>query len=113
MVRCLDTVRFKAFTLELVNMLDVLVHLDRHPVPGQPPDLLITSANDRTHMINSKHYSDRALDLRCQDFNRDVLQAFLAELRRDLGTTYTVLWEDAGTPNEHLHLQLAKGHDPL
>ena len=73
-------------------------------------DVVITSANDSTHGQKSRHYTNEALDLRSKSFPSVVAkQKFTALLRAELGPAFTVLFEGAGTPNEHWHLQTKKG----
>ena len=108
-VTCKPTVRFKGFTFPLLTILDTLVWLDAHPGKGQPPDLVITSANDSQHKAGSKHYGNLAVDVRSKTF-ADVTakKAFIVALRRELGDAFTVLHECVGTPNEHFHVQSRK-----
>jgi hypothetical protein len=70
--------------------------------------LVITSANDSTHKANSKHYSNEALDVRSKSFGAAARSLFIDALRKELGTAFTVLYECDGTPNAHLHIQVAK-----
>lgn len=109
MVITKENVRFGGFNRRMVALLGALVYMDTNPVPGQPKDLMITSANDSTHLPTSKHYKNLALDLRCKDFDRKVLASFIQSLQTELGNDWTLLHEDAGTPNEHLHVQLKMG----
>ena len=104
------SVRFKGFTYPLLTILDTLVWLDRHPVKGQPPDLVITSANDSQHKAGSKHYENLAVDVRSKSFaDATARAAFVSALKQELGLEFTVLFEGAGTPNEHFHVQKKKG----
>lgn len=106
MVTCKSTVRFKGFTPELVKILGVLCDLDADKVQGQPADLVITSANDSTHKPNSKHYANKAVDVRSKTFTMNTaLSAFKRELEQALGDGYLVLLESSSTPNEHFHIQ--------
>ena len=108
-VICKPTVRFKGFTFPLLTILDTLVWLDAHPVQGQPADLVITSANDSRHKAGSKHYSNLAVDVRSKSFaDATIKTAFVAALKKELGPNFTVLYESAGTPNEHFHIQQRK-----
>ena len=100
---------FKGFTFPLLTILDTLVWLDAHPVVGQPPDLVITSGNDSKHKANSKHYSNEAVDIRTKTFNGQPSKAaFMSALKKELGPSFTVLFECEGAPNEHLHVQVAR-----
>lgn len=120
-----SNVRVKVLTPFLARTLFMLEYLcrDPHSVLADllPPDgLMITSINDSGHMEGSRHYRDEALDLRSHNFPSEAHRtAFRSALERALnvtpnGTTYTpklftVLYEDAGTPNAHFHVQVAKG----
>lgn len=101
-----DTVRIKRFTLAIQRMLDVLVELDGRPYLG--PDITVTSINDSTHGQGSRHYTNEAMDVRCHDLSRIDKHLFQEQIRAELGDKFTVLLEDEGTPNEHLHLQVKK-----
>lgn len=76
-------------------------------------DLTITSVNDSTHSKNSKHYSGQALDIRSKNFpSKDSKHRFIQALGEDLHGTgtglYTILLEDEGKANEHIHVQVKK-----
>ena len=105
MVTCKDGVRFKAFTPALVRILAVVLDADRH----FPEHMVITSANDATHAPTSAHYRDEAIDLRCNDRPKHVDLELCRFLEGTLGPRFLVLYEGAGTPNEHIHIQLRKG----
>lgn len=110
MVICKATVRFKRFTPAMLTLLNALYAADQGRMEGQPADLVITSANDAAHLATSKHYTDQALDVRSKTFATEAAKRdFLVSLRAQLGPQFTVLYEDAGTPNEHFHLQVKKG----
>lgn len=108
-VTCKSTVRLVGVTPALVRLLYTLVLLDESPVDGQPEDLVITSINDSTHKARSKHYTNEALDVRSKTFAGEKAKAaFLSHLRTSLGDGFTVLYEGAGTPNEHFHAQVKR-----
>ena len=69
----------------------------------------ITSCNDSTHMMNSLHYKGLAFDVRTHDIilsNRGVwLTQLKTELKNLLSAEFDVVLEDAGGPNEHLHVE--------
>lgn len=105
---CKAGVRFKAFTPALLRILRAVFAVASRT--EQPPEIVITSANDSTHSKNSRHYSNEALDLRVHNFASEAARLrFAALLRAELGPAFTVLYECAGTPNAHLHLQPKKG----
>lgn len=72
---------------------------------------LITSADDyEGHTEKSAHYSGAAVDFRIKDVGnlarRKQVAAYVSE---QLGKQFTVLHEDIGKANEHLHIQLRSG----
>ncbi len=108
MLECKETVRFKRFTPAMLRMLAVLGDLADADVTPKP--LVITSANDSNHAKDSHHYSDEALDLRTHNFaSQGAVIRFKLLLEKRLGPQFTVMFEDEGTPNEHLHCQVRKG----
>lgn len=100
-------VRFAVITDDLVTMFRALLRVARHPaVPAS--GLVITSGTDGQHAPTSAHYTGEALDLRTTPFGRTALRAWMSDLAQELGPRYTVLLEDEGAANEHLHVQVAK-----
>ena len=69
------------------------------------PDMVITSGRDGTHLTTSKHYSDEALDFRTKHLTGTEKHALVAHIFTRLGRDYDVLLEQAGTPNEHGHVE--------
>jgi hypothetical protein len=70
---------------------------------------LITSANDYIgHSKNSAHYQGKAIDIRVKDLDKAVKKNIIDVIKVTLGNNYTVLHEDRGTANEHLHVQLKR-----
>jgi hypothetical protein len=103
------TVRFAVITPALLHMLGALERLSR-TLFGLPDEgLVITSGSDGTHMAGSKHYTGEAIDLRTKTLSPTLRSALIVALRAELGPQFTVLLEDARTPNEHVHIQLRKG----
>ncbi len=110
MLACKDTVRFKRFTPALVRLLTVLADLVDMSA-ASPDPLVITSAHDSQHDPHSRHYTDEALDLRVHDFpDATAVTTFRMQLESRLGPQFTVLFEDEGGPNAHLHVQVKKDH---
>lgn len=72
---------------------------------------VITSGNDSDkHGEKSAHYACAAVDIRIKDVeNMKIRKALAQAIENELGTRYTVLHEDAGLANEHLHIQLRSG----
>lgn len=74
-------------------------------------DLVVTSGNDSTHSTGSRHYTDEAIDLRSHNFvSRAAKREFRVWWEEYLGPQFRVLLEQEGTPNEHFHAQVKKGH---
>lgn len=75
----------------------------------QDPDykIVITSANDfNGHKKNSAHYKGEAIDVRIKNIDKDLKNDIVKLTKGILGLNFTVIHEDIGTPNEHLHVQL-------
>lgn len=75
----------------------------------QDPDykIVITSANDfNGHKKNSAHYKGEAIDVRIKNIDKDLKNDIVKLTKGILGSNFTVIHEDVGTPNEHLHVQL-------
>ena len=75
----------------------------------QDPDykIVITSANDfNGHKKNSAHYKGEAIDVRIKNIDKDLKNDIVNLTKGILGSNFTVIHEDVGTPNEHLHIQL-------
>lgn len=87
-------------TPPLVEILCVLSRLDA------PVDLVITAGTNGQHMKNSLHYKSAAVDVRSKNFpSKASSDAFLAKMKAAFGPKYDILYEDAGTPNEHFHIE--------
>jgi hypothetical protein len=85
----------------------LVVVAEFHKVMGDSYRPTITSANDfGCHARFSKHYMNLALDFRMHDIPSDKRDELVAAIKKALGERFLVLWEDAGTTNEHLHIEL-------
>ncbi len=69
------------------------------------PDMVITAGRNGKHKLNSKHYTDDALDFRTHHLNTNQKHLLVAVVRRRLGVNYDVILEDMGKPNEHGHAE--------
>jgi hypothetical protein len=105
-----DAVRFTELTPALVRMFGAVYDVaSRWPSP-QPAEIYITAILNGKHSKNSRHYKNEALDLYTAHSDVFVgVERFASELRTVLGERWTVLHEDPGTPNAHLHIQPKKG----
>src|SRR3990167_10939923 len=101
-----DNVRFKKLTPELKHIIDVLYDLNEQRIPNYPEDWIVTSINDSEHKIDSKHYKNKALDLRSKNFSSsNIKHEFKHMLSFKLEDKFTVLLESEGLDNEHFHIQ--------
>ena len=84
---------------------------------GYPAVLLVTSINDGRHMRDplSRHYTDEAIDIRTKGplvnsmGTHERKRRFRRQYQALLGACFYVMLESLGKPNEHLHVQVAKG----
>jgi hypothetical protein len=105
-----SAVLFPEFTVSLCHILSKLEEIHRLNKCPQPENLIITSANDSKHKIESKHYKNQALDLRSKNFKTETEKAdFMQELSKALGPKFTIIYEYPGLVNEHFHIQVKKG----
>jgi len=73
---------------------------------GVPPnECVVTSGTDSEHKASSRHYIGMALDFGTARLT-DTIHVVLEVLREQLGDDFSVLLEDEGTPNEHIHVEL-------
>lgn len=68
-------------------------------------DCIIRFVIDGKHRRASNHYTGCAFDLRMHNVPQDKRQAVVARIIDALDSDFDVIWEDRGTPNEHLHVQ--------
>ncbi len=98
-------VLFPEFSPAIIYILSKLAEVNRFG----PTDLVITSANDGKHKVDSKHYKNLALDLRSKNFKDENAKfTFMVELKKALGPKFTVLYEYPGLVNEHFHVQVKR-----
>jgi len=103
------SVRIKTFTPALLHILSSLEYCDRH-YDWLPDEIVVTSINDGKHVVNSRHYTDEAIDVRSKSIDTlDNKLLFVNTLKSLLGPKFTVLFEDIDAPNEHIHIQVKKG----
>jgi len=65
----------------------------------------VTSGTDGEHGDDSLHYDGLALDFRTKDLSPRLKQQMIADVRDELGGSYDVVLEFAGSANEHLHIE--------
>lgn len=102
-----ETARLKALTPALLRLFLAVLAIARETFDVD--EIVITSINDGTHAPNSRHYTNEAIDLRTRNFATEAAKLrFASALRNHLGPDFTVLYEDQGGANQHLHLQVRK-----
>jgi hypothetical protein len=105
MINVKPGVVFKVFTEEIEHVLAVVRKTWKRYAPGVVPT--ITSANDGKHGMNSKHYSDSALDLRSKNLTEQQKDEIFLALHSELYRRgFDVLLEARGTDNEHFHVEV-------
>jgi hypothetical protein len=67
---------------------------------GQAGAAFITSGNDSTHKTGSKHYQNRAIDLRTRGMAVEKVKAIHADLVKLYGRDFDVILE-----KDHIHLE--------
>ncbi len=90
----------------MIRLLRTLSDLSRRDAR----DYVVTSGNDSTHAPNSRHYVNEAIDIRTHTFTREYKRDLRQRYAAALGDQFTVIIEDEGKPNEHMHAQVRKGH---
>lgn len=105
MIRWVDSVSFNGLG---TPMLLAAMRLEELYRTHANADLWITSGNDRKHMDGSKHYSGKALDFRTKMLTAEQRRMIRDSAVKALGPEFTVLLEDEGGANEHLHVQYNK-----
>lgn len=104
MIRWKDTCRFD--DLHSVLLLALLRAEEIFQRVGGVDTVWITSVNDSAHLGTSKHYLGKAVDLRTHHLPDEPTREAVAEaLRAALGPQFRVIYEAAGTPTAHLHVQ--------
>jgi hypothetical protein len=101
MIYIIEGVRFRELRPEIYSIFSTIDEVFKH----HGLECTITSANDKTHMTNSLHYRNLALDLRSHFIPKGYEQSIVNELQEALGSDYDILLEGLDTPNEHIHLE--------
>ena len=70
---------------------------------GHEPEL--TSGRDGKHSQTSLHYAGAAWDFGVKGISEDSRAAISAGIDSRLGRDFDVLYEGAGTPNAHIHIE--------
>jgi len=109
------SVRIKRWTPALRKLICTLDYLS----DLYKKDITVTSVNDSGHSVNSRHYTDEAIDIRSRDMDNELKYKFLDDYRRLLNHSpeplFTVLLENegrfTGDAVEHFHAQVKKGEE--
>lgn len=102
-------IRFKNSQVSIVNFNDFHINLFRVLSKLSNDlglDIVITSLNDSKHKEKSYHYKDLAADIRTKNLSEEMKDKLYKALIQELGQDYTVIFEDRGGENEHIHIQL-------
>ena len=59
-----------------------------------------TAGTDGKHMVGSKHYEAKAVDLRSRHVSQEMLPKIVSELKERLGKDYDVILE-----GDHIHVE--------
>ena len=94
-------VALSGISKEIVRIIPLV--MDEYETLNQ--DLMITSGLEGVHLAHSRHYDGDALDFKTHGVLRQDLVKIRNDLIFNLGSQYTVLIEDLGLPNEHMHIQ--------
>jgi hypothetical protein len=98
-------VRFGGFKPGLLVILASLQQLSNE----LKEDIMITSGSDGVHMKGSRHYTFEAVDIRSHSWVMQRKLVVKAQLEKIVGPRFTVLLENVGEDNEHIHIQVKKG----
>ena len=90
--------QFKRFTPQLADFIYAVCRAWDLYIPSVTP--VITSANDGQHMDGSKHYLDKAWDLRIRNLEAGMIEEIARMLRVDLGKDWDIVVE-----KDHLHVE--------
>lgn len=99
------TVNVSSLVPEMTTALAKLgrIHLDLFDGP-----LIITSANDGKHATNSKHYANKAVDLRMFDKSKAEQALFLAVVTYLSEKLRVMMFDERQLPgSDHVHLETA------
>lgn len=99
-----STVRVANLSQGIVNAFDE-IHLIAKAKGFPAP--LVTSGNDSEHSRGSKHFSNDAIDIRCNSANgmtKSKCISYVQSMKAALGPRYDVIYEDYGNSNSHIHI---------
>lgn len=76
-----------------------------HVFSGLGYDVVVTSGNDSTHKIGSKHGEGNALDFRTKHVPRAIIVKLYEQIKAILGSNFDVILESLNLDNEHMHIE--------
>lgn len=88
----------------------VLLHAIQSAADALEVNLTITSGTDGAHSgYADPHHRGEAYDIRTHDLPADLRPKVLEHIQQTAGPAFYAFLEAAGTDNEHIHAQVAKG----
>lgn len=106
MILCKNNVHFKRILSQTYSLFPVLEKV--WGMFAVDINIVITSANDSSHMARSLHYEDKAIDVRSMNLTDTQKRLILEQLKLQLDQDYDILLENIGTNNEHFHIEFDK-----
>lgn len=103
MIKIKEGVQFSVLREEIWRLFPILENVFLKAAS----DCVITCGTDG-HDADDPHTHGFAIDLRTKHMAKEKRNTVIVNLRRLLADRYTVLLEDDGGPNEHLHLQVPR-----
>jgi hypothetical protein len=104
MITCKDSVRFSILRIEMWSIFDK-IHAAFKRFNADP---IITCGTD-AHGPDDPHTNGFALDFRSKNIPDNATKhAIHEELKRSLGSIYTVIFENEDLAQEHFHIQVRK-----
>lgn len=107
-IRCTDECRLGIINQATLKILDALSRL---ALPDGVDAVYLTAGTNGVHSGPADpHYRGDALDIRTHNFpSRASRFAFATALGAALGQSFYAFVEDPDAPNEHIHVQVARG----
>jgi len=91
--------------LDRVSAIAVLFCVVDRAYHSKNHDPVITSGVDGKHSPTSLHYAGAAWDFGVHGISEDDRAAIAGDINTRLGTDFDVIYEGAGTPNAHIHVE--------
>lgn len=68
-------------------------------------EITVTAVLDGLHKEGSLHPLGKAVDIRSHVYSKELIAKILQKFTERHRNEFDLLWEDAGLPNEHFHLE--------